>query len=131
GAKIRVYGGPVPLQSQEMISGGRYLSCDQAMRVFAAGSLTNQLRIEVDWPGGKRSIVTNAVANYLYEIDEAAAMPRSRAGVPPALPGRLALESPNRRETPRDTGETLPPRQPAFFEDVSRLLQHTHHEDPF
>ena len=42
GAKIHVYGGPVPLQSQEMISGGRYLSCDQSVRVFAAGALTNR-----------------------------------------------------------------------------------------
>src|SRR5882757_3328510 len=57
GAKIRVYGGPVPLQSQEIISGGRYLSSDQAMRVFAAGSLTNIMRIEVDWLGGRRSVV--------------------------------------------------------------------------
>src|SRR5207253_6299282 len=72
GAKIRVYGGAVPMQSQEIISGGRYLSCDQAMRTFAAGSLTNHLRIEVDWASGKRSVVTNALANYIYEIDEAA-----------------------------------------------------------
>jgi hypothetical protein len=53
GARLRVYGGPVSLQNQEIISGGRYLSCDQAMRVFAAGSLTT-LAGEVDWPGGQR-----------------------------------------------------------------------------
>src|SRR6185312_4056638 len=34
GAKIKVYGGAVPMQSQEMICGGRYLSGDQALRVF-------------------------------------------------------------------------------------------------
>jgi len=38
----------VPLQSQEMICGGRYLSSDEALRVFAAGSMTNLLRVEVD-----------------------------------------------------------------------------------
>jgi len=46
GAKITVLGGPVP-QSQEMICGGRYLSSDDPMRVFAAGSVTNALVIEV------------------------------------------------------------------------------------
>jgi hypothetical protein len=104
GARLRVYGGPVSLQSQEVISGGRYLSCDRAMRVFAAGSLTNRLRIEVDWPGGRRSVVNDVPANYIYEIDEASAVPTPQ---PPASPG-----------------------QP-FFEDVSRLLKHTHHEEPF
>ena len=105
GSRIRVYEGPTPVQSQEMISGGRYLSCDQALRVFAADSGTKPLRIEVDWPAGKRSIVTNAPANYTYEIDEAGAMPET-------------------------TRATAPPPE-VFFNDVSRLLQHTHHEDPF
>jgi len=104
GAKIRVYGGPVPMQSQQIISGGRYLSCDQAMRVFAAGSLTNLLRLEVDWPGGRRSVLKDMAANYIYEIDEAAAS---------------------------DQEPQLDIRPPAFFEDVSRLLAHTNHEEPF
>ena len=104
GAKIRVYGGPVPVQSQQIISGGRYLSCDQAMRVFAAGFSTNHLRIEVDWPSGRRSDVADVVANYIYEIDESSA---SAAPVQPA------------------------PVVKPFFEDVSALLRHSHHEEPF
>jgi len=72
GAKVWVYGGAVPLQSQEMICGGRYLSSDDPMRVFAAGSLTNELRIEVQWRSGKRSVVIGVKANRAYEIDEAA-----------------------------------------------------------
>src|SRR5438067_449372 len=44
GATIVLYGGAVPRQSQEMICGGRYLSSDENIRVFAAGSLTNDLR---------------------------------------------------------------------------------------
>src|SRR5437016_13202925 len=81
GAKSLVYGGAVPVQSQQIISGGRYLSCDQAMRVFAAGFSTNHLRIEVDWPSGRRSDVADVVANYIYEIDESSA---SAAPVQPA-----------------------------------------------
>src|SRR5205814_2807087 len=55
GAKIKVTGGPVP-QSQEMICGGRYLSCDDAMRAFAAGTATHALTIDVSWRSGPRSL---------------------------------------------------------------------------
>jgi hypothetical protein len=107
GAKIHVYGGPVPVQSQEIISGGRYLSCDQAVRTFAAGSLTNVLSIEVNWPSYRRSIITNVAPNYIYEIDESGATPSKE-------PLELASKPP----------------QP-FFEDVSGRLSHVHHEDAF
>ncbi|HVY71248.1 MAG TPA: VCBS repeat-containing protein, partial [Verrucomicrobiae bacterium] len=72
GAKITVTGGPVS-QSQEMIAGGRYLSGDQAQRVFAAGKST-ALSIEVTWRNGQRGVAT-AAPNELCEIDEARAMP--------------------------------------------------------
>jgi hypothetical protein len=39
GAKIKVTGGPV-VQTQEVIAGGRYVSGDDPMRVFAAGAAT-------------------------------------------------------------------------------------------
>ncbi len=70
GAAIRVFGGAVPMQSQEMICGGRYLSGDDAIRVFAAGGLTNEMRIEVNWRSGKRTVVNKVRGNRLYEIDE-------------------------------------------------------------
>ncbi len=105
GAKILVRGGAVPLQSQEMMCGGRYLSGDDNMRVFAAGSKTNQMRIEVLWRSGKNSALTNVAANWIYEIDEAAA-----TALPPA---------------------PAPPQPAPFFEDVSQLLAHSHHEELF
>ena len=61
------------MQSQEIICGGRYLSGDQPVRVFAAGSLTNEMRLEVTWRSGRRSVVSGVKANRLYEIDEARA----------------------------------------------------------
>ena len=104
GARIRVTGGPVP-QSQEMMCGGRYLSCDDTLRVFAAGSLTNRLRIEVAWRSGKRSVVPDAKPNCLYEIAEAGAT----------------------------EGAAPPPAEPVapVFEDVSERLGHRHQEEPF
>ena len=104
GARIRVSGGPVP-QSQEMMCGGRYLSCDDTVRVFAAGSLTNRLRIEVAWRSGKRSVVPDAKPNCLYEIAEAGA---TEAPAPPPV-------------------EPVAP----MFEDVSERLGHRHQEEPF
>ena len=104
GARITVRGGPVPAQSQEIISGGRYLSGDDAMRMFAAGSLTNELTIEVIWRNGQRSRVAHARANRLYEVDEVASLPAA----PPT----------QRPPTP-------------WFADVSALIAHTHRDDPF
>jgi len=104
GSKIWLYGGAVPMQSQEMICGGRYLSCDDAMRVFAAGSLTNRMRLEVRWRSGKRSVVEEVRANREYEIDEAGAL-----------------------------GPWPQPKEPPkpVFEEVSGLLKHQHHEEPY
>jgi hypothetical protein len=103
GAKIWLYGGAVPQQSQEIISGGRYLSCDDAMRVFAAGNATNVMRIEVAWRSGQRSVLPGAQANRIYEIDEAAA-----------------------------TEKVLPPPAPLapMFEEVT-AFKHQHHEEAF
>src|SRR6185436_4202241 len=75
GAKISVFVGSIVQQSQEIIAGGRYLSSDDPMRSFAAGAATNNLRIEVAWRGGKKSVVENATPNHIYEIDESTAQP--------------------------------------------------------
>jgi len=104
GARITVRGGAVERQDQEMICGGRYLSSDEAMRVFAAGSATNQLAIEVTWRSGLRSVVSNAKPNRIYEIAES---------------GATKASSPAR------------PEMKPLFEDVSPLIQHRHVEEPF
>jgi len=105
GARVSVFGGSVT-QTQEMICGGRYLSCDDTIRVFAAGG-SNRLSIEVAWRSGKRSVVPDAQPNCLYEIDE------SGATDAPALP--------------KASTQLLP----SFFEDVSHCLGHVHYEEPF
>jgi len=104
GAWVRLDGGLVS-QSQEMISGGRYLSCDDAQRVFAASNITNRFVLTVRWRGGAVSVVTNVAANSLYEIDEAGAVsPPSKAQSPKPVP---------------------------WFADVSAVLRHVHHDEPF
>ena len=105
GAKIRVNGGPVP-QSQEMICGGHYLSGDDAVRVFAAGSLSNHLAISVTWRKGGQTVLTNVRPNCIYEIAEVDTNPR-RSATPPEAPGN------------------------PLFREVSSHLRHQHVETEF
>ncbi len=104
GARIEVRGGAVPVQTQQMISGGRYLSSDDAIRTFAAGSTTNQMTLEITWRSGMKSRITGVTAGFLYEVDETAARP---AAAPPT-PAVVA----------------------ALFEDATALLGHRHEDAP-
>lgn len=106
GARIRVYDGAVPMQSQEMQCGGRYLSSDDALRVFAAGNPTNRLRLEVDWRSGRRSQLTDLAPNQIVEVVEPAEP--GAAGPPPPAAAPVAL-----------------------FENRSPRLDHRHVDAPY
>lgn len=130
GAKIRVLPDKsgVP-QSQEILCGGRYLSSDEPLRVFAAGSLTNRFTLEVTWRSGKRSVVTNALPNHVYEVDEAAARPvESRE---PRVEGQALPDDPRITNPASIPLSPLPSRLSPYFADRSELLSHTHHDEPF
>ncbi len=105
GAKIRVLGGPVP-QSKEVICAGRYLSSSDPLSMFATGGIQNKLSIEVTWRSGKLSVIENVSANRIYEIFESGAQLTDSAKA------------------------TFAPSKP-FFEDVSHLIDHVHHEDEY
>jgi hypothetical protein len=107
GALVSLRGGAVPFQSQEIVSGGRYLSGDDPVRVFAAGSLTNRMSIEVAWRSGKHSLISNVLPNCLYEIQESVA--KSPEDFPPA--GAQAIKP--------------------WFEDLSALLGHRDIKEAF
>ncbi len=102
GARFSLRGGSL-IQTKELTAGGRYLSGDWPMAVFATP--TNASEIEVAWPSGKFSVVTAALPNKLYELSEgdATSMSQRTVAVKPAL----------------------------MFQDVSALLKHSHVETPF
>ena len=105
GAKITLHGGAVPVQQQEVISGGYYASGSDPMRVFGAGTKTDGMSITVDWRNGTRSVVSNLQANAIYTIHERGAAP---------------------------SNTTTPSIQPApWFADESARMNHTHHETEF
>ncbi len=105
GSLILVRGSPVLEQSQEIVCGGHYLAGGEAVRTFAAGSLTNRLEIEVRWRSGKRSLISDVRPNCICEILEAQA-----AG----------------RWEPSPTNAA-----PPLFEDVSHLIGHRHVDEAF
>ncbi len=85
-------------QSQEIISGGRYMSGDDPTRTFACLG-PGPFELHVNWRSGRVSALTNVAANSIYEIDEPGSSPIPRA------PARH-IES--------------------AFQDVSARLAHTH-----
>lgn len=103
GAEIQVRSGGF-VQHQEMISGGRYLSGDQSMRVFATRD-ASKVDLDIRWRSGRRTSLPGASPNHLYEIQEPEGV------VSPSTPSQTAAKS--------------------FFEDVSDRLQHVHSETSF
>jgi enediyne biosynthesis protein E4 len=80
GALVTVRSTALPVQSREITSGGYYLSGSDAQLTFAAAPDSTTV-IDVRWRSGRHSVVRAAVANRLYEIDEAgAALPSVLAG---------------------------------------------------
>jgi hypothetical protein len=123
GAQIRLVGGAVT-QSQEMIAGGRYMSGDQPVRVFAAPTHSSTpLRLEVKWRNSKRSVIEDARPNRVYEINEAAAVEGGTGE--PAKPRAGESEATSSAPHPR----SLIPHP--YFADISPMLNHVHVEDSF
>jgi hypothetical protein len=109
GAKVRLIGGPVEIQEREMTAGGLYLSGSAPELGFASGDADSMI-LEVDWPGGARTIVQGVRPNRLYEVREAPA--------PGARDGRAADGG---------DGEDSAP----LFVDRSDVLGHRHAETDF
>lgn len=101
GARIRVTAGGLPVQTQEMISGGRYVSGDEAIRTFALGSAATAM-VEVAWRDGRVTRIAGAAAGTLTVAEENT-VPAPAAASKPAI----------------------------LFEDVSSRVGHHHHDLAF
>jgi hypothetical protein len=86
GARVKVFSTAAPnWQSQEFMAGGRYLSGDEAVRVFAAKT---PLTVEVRWPTGRVSRIEPVPPNSSVFVDEAEAGPEAIA-TPPGFDGSV------------------------------------------
>lgn len=106
GARVEVSVGGRPRQMQQMMAGGRYLAGDAAGLTFAVGETESRASIRVIWPGGNISVIDNAPANRMYQIQEEAA----------------GMDIP-------DMG--LPVSSSPVFHDVSDRVRHIHQEQLF
>ncbi|MFM7216251.1 MAG: ASPIC/UnbV domain-containing protein, partial [Verrucomicrobiota bacterium] len=88
GARIRVTGGPAPVQTQVLLAGGRYLSSDQPLRTFAAAP-DSRHTVELQWPSGRHQIVSNVPPDTLVEVTES---PDDPGTPPPAVPAKPWME---------------------------------------
>jgi enediyne biosynthesis protein E4 len=68
GARATLFGGPVPLQTREVVAGGRYLSGSDPLLVFAIGRQASQLKLEIRWRDGSVTRIPDLKAGRLYEI---------------------------------------------------------------
>lgn len=103
-SKVKVRNGKIE-QVKEIISGSRYLSCDDTIVTFATGG-AKILTIEVEWANGKKSIITNATPDRIYEIYE-----------PSTSPQKNILNSEHQIKP--------------MFSDISEIINHSHFEMPF
>ncbi len=101
GATITIRAPSLPVQTREITAGGYYLSGSDAQLTFAMGRDT-VADIDVRWRDGRHSLIRNARANRLYEIDE------------------------RRASAPNDTATVVPA---ALFTDATALLGGASHVD--
>ena len=107
GSRVRVVGAaPLPPQEREIIAGGLYLSSSDPMLTFATGN-ASQVRIEVDWRDGGRSVIDSARPNREYAIIES-----------------TTHDAPRATHDARRTTHVL-------FEDVTTQLGGHTHVDPY
>ena len=107
GSTVQLRGGGLPPQRQEVVSGGRYLAGSDPLLVFAAGTGTGPLQLEIEWRDGRHTRIDGVEANRLYEVDSTLA------------------------EASRAPEVLKPAPKPTLFENVSSVLAHTHHENSF
>ncbi len=109
GARLTLSDGELS-QSQVLLAGGRYLSGDQAVRVFACPEPAAEWNLEVRWPSGRVDRLGDLEPNSIYEISES----ELESGDASEAMAQVGL----------DGGEPL-------FEDWSDRLGHRHQERAF
>ncbi len=68
-ARVRVTAGDL-VQSDEVRSGGSYLSQNDLRLHFGLGDHSKIDKMEIFWPSGKKDILTNMAADHFYSVLE-------------------------------------------------------------
>ncbi len=78
GARVTLYDGAVPVQTQEVKVGGLYLSHSDYLLSFAMGR-SDSARLEITWRDGRRTTVPRVRANREYEVSQKDAVAKPAA----------------------------------------------------
>jgi len=117
GSRLIIEGHEVT-QSQEMISGGRYMSCDQSLRVFAAKTGSKH-RATVHWRNGQVSVLEGLESGYRYLISH---QPGPASDSLPARPAqRVGMFHQSRVQNKKWINPLLDQLQPGLPFDVRRM----------
>lgn len=101
GARVLLRQGSELVQSREVIAGGRYLSGGETRLVFAVHPNPSQIELDISWPDGSTSLVSNILSNTLYRIRQ-----------------------PNQRSQAGGLPQEPPAHSSPLFVDASELLNH-------
>ena len=77
-ARVRAAAGDL-VQTGEVMSGGSYLSQHDLRIHFGLGSHPKVDQVEIQWPGGKREVLTNLAADQFYVVREGEGVVSSKA----------------------------------------------------
>jgi len=109
GARIKVIAGGMT-QTDEIHSGGSYLSQNDLRLHFGLGAATRIDRVEIFWPSGKTDSLTNLAADEFYSVLEG-------SGIVPAV--RVRPASPAKaRPTPAPSAPSEQPHTLSLFGTV-------------
>ncbi|MSU34729.1 MAG: hypothetical protein EXS36_06380 [Pedosphaera sp.] len=103
GSTVTLRGGAIPEQRQEVVAGGRYLSGSDPLLVFAAGTNSTSMTLDVRWRNGTHRELRDIQPGRLYEFLEDPA---------------LDIVRPLSKLAPVDV----------LFSDVTERLSHSHAE---
>ena len=111
------------IQTRVVSSGGRYLSSDENLVVFATPEGTVGMRLEIDWPGGQCSQIENIQPNKAYTLLEPKVkgslkprMPKLAKGLPLFEEASVSLFSKKHMESPMQGAMTLQPLLPRYLD---------------
>ncbi len=124
GALVTVRAPGLPMQSREMTSGGYYLSGSDAQLTFAAGA-DSAVVIDVRWRTGSHSIIRDARANRLYDIDESGARDSTSSGLGGTAASRSKSAATNSTLSSGATNAATVP----LFENATAMLGGATHVD--
>ncbi len=96
-------------QRREIRAGGRYLSSDDALKVFSAAESSTSYELEIIWRSGNRTVHQDIQPNHLYIFGEPEDAPLT--------------------EHVHEASESL--SGSVWFEEVEGLLEHRHRDIPF